>query len=236
MLLIKKEAKLKKYDVIVAGSKGRIGQELVNYLKSTGHDVLEVDLSLGHDLSNERWVTEFFEKNRANSLVNLFAANEHITANASMAKSIMDFTLDDIDKYLHVNLTALFSVCRQFAKNNKNSSIINFSSIYGVRPPKKFLYDGGLKHIGYAISKSGVLILSEYLALNLAPDIRVNTVIPGGIVASQPQSFLNKYASYCPMGRMGEPSDLFGIVDLLISNKSSYITGAEFRVDGGWLI
>jgi NAD(P)-dependent dehydrogenase (short-subunit alcohol dehydrogenase family) len=223
-------------DVIVTGSLGRIGPELCDHFKSKGLKLIELDLGLGHDLTNEKWVAEFFLNNHANALINLFAMNEHIAVGGTMAKSIMDFSLEGFDKYLHVNLTTLFSVCRQFAFNNQNSSILNFSSIYGVRAPNPNLYEGGYKHIGYSVSKAGVIALSEYLALVLAPSIRVNTIIPGGVISNQSNDFIVRYSEKCPMGRMSKPQDLFGAVDLLISDSASYITGVTLPIDGGWLI
>jgi NAD(P)-dependent dehydrogenase (short-subunit alcohol dehydrogenase family) len=227
---------MRSIDVIVAGSLGRVGPEICHHLKSNGLQILELDLGLGHDLSNEEWAIDFFKNNKSKALINLFAMNEHISENGKLTKSIMDFSLASFEQYLHVNLTTLFSVCRQFAENNKNSTIVNFSSIYGIRPPNRDLYGGGFKHVGYSVSKAGVIALSEYLALALAPSIRINTIVPGGVLANQSSEFLEKYSAKCPMGRMSEVADLFGVVDLLISDASSYITGATIPVDGGWLL
>ena len=227
---------LNSYDVILTGSSGRIGSELLILLREAGLTVKPVDLSLGDDLGDEQYVTELFKNNRASSLVNLFALNEHISKGATQAKTIWDFSLSDIDHYLHTNITNLFSVCRSFAKYNENASIVNFSSIYGVVTPKPDLYDGFLKHIGYPLSKSAVINLTEYLAICLAPKIRVNTVVPGGVLSEQSPEFIERYSKKCPMGRMALPEDLLGIVKLLIGNESSYITGATFNVDGGWVL
>jgi short-subunit dehydrogenase len=224
------------YDVILTGSSGRIGSELFSLLIEANLRVKTVDLSLGDDLGDETYVDELFKNNRASSLVNLFALNEHVSINTKQAKTIWDFSLSDIDNYLHTNITTLFSVCRAFAKYNESSSIVNFSSIYGLVTPKKDLYDGYLKHIGYPVSKSAVINLTEYLAICLAPKIRVNTVVPGGVLSKQSSEFIERYSKKCPMGRMALPEDLIGIVKLLIGSDSSYITGATFNVDGGWVL
>jgi len=220
----------------MTGSSGRIGSELLALLTEAGLTVKPVDLTLGDDLGDERYVDDLFKKNRATSLVNLFALNEHISKGAKQAKTIWDFPLSDIDHYLHTNITTLFSVCRGFAKYNETASIVNFSSIYGVVTPKPDLYDGYLKHIGYPVSKSAVITLTEYLAVCLAPKIRVNTVVPGGVLSEQSPEFIERYSKKCPIGRMALPEDLLGIVKLLIGNESSYITGATFNVDGGWVL
>ena len=222
--------------IIVTGSEGIIGKIIFRALKGAHHDVIGLDLALGHDLKDEEWLKSYFQSNNADSLINLFALNEHIKDTSAMPKSIMDFDLESLDNYLQTNVTTLFSVCRNFAYNNKESSIINFSSIYGVRPPKSSLYSGSLKHVGYSVSKAAVIALSEYLAINLAPHIRVNTIIPGGVFNNQPEKFVTDYSDNCPMQRMATPLDLLGVINLLISKESSYITGSTFRVDGGWLI
>jgi NAD(P)-dependent dehydrogenase (short-subunit alcohol dehydrogenase family) len=224
------------YDVILTGSSGRIGSELLPLLQKIGLTIKPVDLSLGDDLGDEKYVDELFKNNRASNLVNLFALNEHISKSATQAKTIWDFSLSDIDHYLHTNITTLFSVCRGFAKYNETASIVNFSSIYGVVTPKPDLYDGYLKHIGYPVSKSAVIDLTKYLAICLAPKIRVNTVVPGGVLSEQSPEFIERYSNKCPMGRMALAEDLIGVVKLLIGNEASYITGATFNVDGGWVL
>jgi NAD(P)-dependent dehydrogenase (short-subunit alcohol dehydrogenase family) len=224
------------YDVILTGSSGRIGSELLILLRASGLTIKEVDLALGDDLSDERYVDDLFKASQAKSLINLFALNEHISKKTVQAKTIWDFPLTEVDNYLHTNITNLFSVCRSFAKYNEYGSIINFSSIYGVVAPKPDLYEGYLKHIGYPISKSAVIALTEYLAIHLAPKIRVNTVVPGGVLSDQSSEFIARYSKKCPMGRMALPADLVGIIKLLTSQESEYITGAKFHVDGGWVL
>ena len=176
---------------------------------------------------------EYFAKNKANGLINLFALNHHIDTNLQKS-NMFNISLDSFKKYMNVNLTALFSVCREYARNNESGSIINFSSTYGVDSPKKELYNDEEKHIGYSVSKAGVLMLTKHLATHLSPHIRVNTVIPGGVFNNQSVEFINKYSKYTPMGRMMKSGELTGVVEFLLSEKSSYVTGAEFKVDGGW--
>jgi NAD(P)-dependent dehydrogenase (short-subunit alcohol dehydrogenase family) len=184
-------------------------------------------------LTNEDFVRKFFKDNRAHALVNLFSLNHHIGLDASK-ETLMNISLESFELYMKVNLVSLFSVCREFARHNtKGASIVNFSSTYGVVSPNKNIYDGE-KHIGYSVSKSGVLMLTKHLATHLSPNIRVNSVVPGGIEHNQSPEFKDKYSSCTPMGRMMKVEEIVGIVDYLISDKSSYTTGAEFKIDGGW--
>ena len=77
-------------------------------------------------------------------------------------------------------------------------------------------------------------MLSKHLATHLAPNFNVNTIVPGGVLNNQNENFIRKYSENTPLGRMMNVEELNGIVEFLISDKSSYITGAEFPVDGGW--
>jgi NAD(P)-dependent dehydrogenase (short-subunit alcohol dehydrogenase family) len=219
--------------IIITGSKGLIGSVLTKMLTEHGHTCYELDLSLGHDLSNEEFVIDFFKNNKADALINLFALNHHVDDQGTK-QSLFDISLDSFDDYLKTNLTSLFSVCREFARNNNNGSIVNFSSTYGVVSPHSDMYDGSEKHIGYSVSKAGVIMLSKHLATHLAPKIRVNTIIPGGVLHKQPNEFVIKYSSRTPLKRMMNPEELFGIVKYLISEESNYTTGAEIKIDGGW--
>ena len=220
-------------DIIIAGSRGLIGSAVTSYFREKGNDVKELDLSLGHDLSNESFVKEWFKKNPAKALINLFALNDHVDSGRSSNK-LMDISLETFDKFLHINLTALFSVCREFARSNKRGSIVNFTSTYGLVSPHISLYEGDEKNIAYGVSKAGVVQLTRHLAVHLAPDFRVNCVAPGGVRHNQDDSFQKAYGKLTPLGRMMEVGELFGLIDLLVSDQASYCTGAVYKVDGGW--
>ena len=77
-------------------------------------------------------------------------------------------------------------------------------------------------------------MLTKHLATHLAPSIRVNTVIPGGVEHNQSEKFKEKYNQQTPMKRMMKTNEITGILEYLISDKSSYTTGTEFKIDGGW--
>ena len=220
--------------IIVAGSEGLLGQEISNYLEKN-HEVLKLDLLLNHDLTDEVFVKEWFKKNKANSLINCFALNDHVDNNDERS-TLFDISLESFAKFLEVNLTALFSVCREFARNNDSGTIINFSATTGIVSARPDLYDGGHKHVGYSVSKAGVINLTKYLATHFAPDIRVNCIAPGGVKHEQSQEFIEKYAAHTPMKRMMRKDELNELVEYLCSAKSSYVTGAVIVVDGGWTI
>ena len=148
--------------------------------------------------------------------------------------NLFNISLDSMDDYFKVNVRSLFSVCREFARNNEKGTIINFSATTGIVSARPDLYEGAHKHPGYSVSKAGVTNLTKYLATHLAPNIRVNCLAPGGIRFDQDAKFIKKYAKHTPLKRMMRQDELNSIVEFLCSDNSSYVTGAEFVVDGGW--
>jgi NAD(P)-dependent dehydrogenase (short-subunit alcohol dehydrogenase family) len=196
--------------ITITGSEGLIGKELCKYFEKK-FKVLRLDLKLGHDLTDEQFVNKFRKKN-----------------------TLYNFPLESFSKYMDVNLTSLFSVCREFARNNKDGSIVNFSSYLGLVSARPDLYDGSHKDIAYCVSKSGVINLTKYLAIHLAPNFRVNCVIPGGIELNQNKKFIQKYSQNTPLKRMMKKTELNGLIDYLCSGNSGYVTGSAIVADGGY--
>ena len=220
--------------IIITGSEGLIGKELVNHLQKN-HQILKLDLSLGHDLTDEKFVKSWFKKNKANSLINCFAMNDHVD-DKRKKQTLFNIPLDSFSNYLNVNLIALFSVCREFARNNKKGSIVNFSATTGIVSARPDLYNGSHKHIGYSVSKAGVINLTKYLETHLGTSIRVNCVAPVCVKFKQDSNFIKKYSKHTPLGRMMKKNELNSLIEFLSSENSSYVTGAVMVIDGGWTI
>jgi NAD(P)-dependent dehydrogenase (short-subunit alcohol dehydrogenase family) len=218
--------------IIITGSEGLIGSELSTFL-GTNHEIIKLDLLLGHDLTDESFVKNWFSKNKANAIVNCFALNDHVKEGQKRG-TLFDQDLVTLSKYFEINLVSLFSVCREFARNNPKSVMVNFAATTGIVSARPDIYDGAHKDIGYSISKAGVINLTKYLATHLAPNIRVNCISPGGVEHNQDELFKEKYSKLTPMGRMMRKDELNEIVDYLCSDKSSYVTGTNFIIDGGW--
>ena len=218
--------------IIITGSEGLLGSEISQYLGQK-NEVIKLDLRLGHDLNDEKFVRKWFAENKAECLINCFALNDHVEKGKSRG-TLFDISLDSFSKFLDVNLTSLFSVCREFARNNHDGSIVNFSATTGIVSARPDLYNGGHKHPGYSISKAGVINLTKFLATHLAPKIRVNCIAPGGVEFDQDQHFKDKYSALTPMKRMMMKNELNKLVEFLCTSDSSYMTGSTIVVDGGW--
>ena len=138
------------------------------------------------------------------------------------------------------HLGGYFLCCQKVAEHMKrqgNGSIINFASIYGIVAPYFSIYEGSTMTmpVAYSAIKGGIIALSKYMATYYAKDnIRVNCISPGGIFDKQTDSFVEKYAAKTPLGRMGTPEDMVGALLYLASDASSYVTGHNLIVDGGW--
>jgi NAD(P)-dependent dehydrogenase (short-subunit alcohol dehydrogenase family) len=150
-------------------------------------------------------------------------------------------TTEAWDRALRVNLTSAFALAqaaRQPLTDSEHGSIIFISSIYGLVGPDLSLYEGTsmTNPAGYGASKGGLLQLMRYLATVLAPQIRVNAISPGGVWRRQPEPFHERYRARTPLGRMATEEDLKGAAAYLASDLSSYVTGHNLVVDGGWTV
>jgi len=156
-----------------------------------------------------------------------------------------EYSLDTWREVMAVNIDGMFltaqAVGRQMLKQKNGGVIIQTASIYGIMAPDKRIYKGssclGTKINSpavFAASKGAVIALSKYLAAYWADkNIRVNTLIPGGIESNQNSIFKKKYSDRVPMKRMARKEEIAGAAIYLASEASSYVTGASIVVDGG---
>ena len=152
---------------------------------------------------------------------------------------------ESFDAVMDVNVKGTFLCCQviwgRMAEAGRGS-IVNISSIYGLLSPQQDIYEfrrgAGetfFKPVAYSVSKSAVLNLTRYLATYWAKaGVRVNTLTLAGVFDDQPQEFLDAYEPRVPLGRMARAEEALGAVVFLASDASSYMTGANLVVDGGW--
>ncbi len=140
-------------------------------------------------------------------------------------------------------LNSVFRCIREVVGFMKDGgSIVNISSMYGIVSPDFRIYEGYEKYTNpphYGAAKAGVIQLTKYYAVKLAPTIRVNCISPGPFPSKEVQKskgFIENLKNRVPLKRIGKPDELKGAVLFLASDASSFITGHNLIVDGGWTI
>lgn len=155
------------------------------------------------------------------------------------AVGFKDQSLETWRSALEVNVTAPFHLTQllfPLLEAATAPSVVTIGSLHGIVGPDWRLYEGleMANPAAYAASKAALIQLTTWLATSLAPHVRCNSVSPGGIARSQPSQFVTRYQERTPMGRMGTEHDIVGAIVYLLSDGSSYVTGQNIVVDGGY--
>lgn len=185
---------------------------------------------------------------RLDVLVNSAALDPKFDASAA-SKGIApgafeDYPLEQWNAAMSVNLTGMFLVTqacvRPMIAQGKKGSIINICSTYGLNGPDQRIYikDGkrvAYKPVYYTVTKAGVMGFTKYLAAYYADtEIRVNALTPGGVFNDHEEYFVKNYSAKTILGRMAKKDEMNGALLFLASDASSYMTGNNVVVDGGW--
>ncbi len=182
---------------------------------------------------------------RVDVLVNNAALNDKVEGReASLPVPFEQFPLAQWRRALDVNLTGTFLCCQIFGEQmakTRRGSVVNVASTYGIVGPDQRIYrdDQGkqtlFKSPAYSATKAAIIGLTKYLAAYFGPSgVRVNALSPGGVKTTQDEYFITNYSERTPLGRMANPEDYRGAIVYLASDASSYVTGTNLVVDGGW--
>jgi NAD(P)-dependent dehydrogenase (short-subunit alcohol dehydrogenase family) len=255
---------------IVTGALGLLGKHHCFTLSEAGANIIACDLNendcnglvemlftdsmgLYLDVTDPDSITEANKKiikefGHIDILVNNAALNdmfENPAASTELSK-FENYPLSMWKKSLDVNITGVFLCSQIFGKEmvkQKNGSIINIASTYGIVAPDQSLYkdeEGNqtfYKPPAYSTAKGAVISFTQYLAAYWGKEnIRVNALSPGGVRNFQEDFFISNYSKRTPLNRMADPYDYKGAIIFLASEASSYMTGANLVVDGGWTI
>ena len=152
-----------------------------------------------------------------------------------------EISVESWQKNVDFQLNSVFIAQKvlQIMKQQKIGAMVNVASIYGILGPDFSVYKGTEMTMpaAYSAIKGGVINFTRYLASYYAPyGVRVNSVSPGGIFNNQNNIFVEQYENKVPMGRLGKPKEVAEPVSFLLSDESSYITGHNLMVDGGWTV
>jgi len=205
------------------------------------------------DITNPESVNALVESTlkafgRLDILVNSAAMDPKFDSDA-LAKGLTpgrfeDYPLDQWNAAMNVNLTGMFLVTQACVKpmleQGKKGSIINICSTYGLNGPDQRIYikEGkrlAFKPVYYTVTKAGVMGFTKYLAAYyMGTEIRVNALTPGGVYNNHDETFVANYSAKTILGRMARKEEMNGALLFLASEASSYMTGGNVVVDGGW--
>ena len=179
-------------------------------------------------------------------LVNLAAIDAKFDENIKNVPktAFEDFPIELWSKSIEVNMTGTFLITQQVVKQmlkQKNGNIINVASTYSLVSPNQNLYKFNeeseqlFKPIDYVATKSMIPNFTRYLATFYGKKgIRVNTIVPHGVLNNTNSEFIDNFSKLSPLGRMCNREELRGPFVFLASDASSYMTGSTLVVDGGW--
>ena len=247
--------------IVITGGCGILGQNIARYLAEQGAKLVILDRAEEqgraleaelNKVSEALFLTTKLEQNcrdivaRFGTIDVLLNAAGGNMAGATIApdKTFLDLDIDAFRKVVDLNLFGTILPTTVFVPvmaQNKKGAIVNFCSESALRPLTRV--------VGYGAAKSAIASYTRYMATELAtkfsPELRVNAIVPGFLLTNQNRSLLtNPDGSYTdrakaiiahtPCGRFAEPEELFGTIHYLISDASSFVTGALSVVDGGF--
>jgi NAD(P)-dependent dehydrogenase (short-subunit alcohol dehydrogenase family) len=235
--------------VAVVDLNGSASQAVADTLTKSGYKAL----ALPTDITQPDSVNAAVEKvlssfGRLDVLVNSAALDPKFDPDA-VSKGITpgafeDYPLDLWNSALNVNLTGMFlmtqACVRPMIEQGKKGSIINICSTYGLNGPDQRIYIKEAKRVAfkpvyYTVTKAGVMGFTKYLAAYYAgTEIRVNALTPGGVFNNHEDYFVQNYSAKTILGRMAKKDEMNGALLFLASDASSYMTGNNVVVDGGW--
>lgn len=218
---------------------GRDGQKIDSLVKEFEQKNLNVKPAV-FDITNQEDVQEFFSK-LDEPFIDVIVNNAY----CGVAGSIETSSTNDYASSYDIAMTSTHHLVqcalpylRNAVKINGDASVINIASMYGMVSPDLRIYES--KSVSnppfYGAAKAALIQWSKYAACEFASEgIRFNAISPGPFPSNQaPKSLVSKIENKVPMARIGNPSELIGPLLFLASSSSSFVTGINLPVDGGW--
>lgn len=249
--------------IVITGACGLIGKAFCEAVAQYGAHVVVADIEAANpegfaaeledrhgrkmvgkalDVANKSQVSELLDialsvNGRIDGLV-----NGHQNKTKSFFEPFEEYGEDNWDAVVETNLKGTFLTCQiigTWMANNSGGSIVNIPSTYSVVAPNQNLYKG--TNLGcpaaYSASKGGVDALSRYLASYWATKkVRVNMITPHGVWNNHEEQFEQNFARFSPMERLSYNHEVAGSLIYLLSDASTYVTGDNMLVEGGWTV
>jgi len=227
---------------IVTGAANGIGREIARTLLASGWRLALVDLPgsglarafaknarsvaiIEGDVAEERTAADAVETASAR-----FGRLDGLVSNAGISrnKPIGKLSLADWRRVIDVNLTAAFLLARAAEKALRSAN----GAIVIIASSRALMSEADTE--AYSASKGGLVALTHALSISFGPDVRVNCVSPGWIATGDYAALRKKDHAQHPAGRVGKPRDVAAMVALLLDrDRSGFVTGANFVIDGG---
>ena len=239
--------------VVIADQNSREATTLAKSITHSGYTAVAVTTNVSEPRSIQQMVSATLKEfGQLDILVNSAALDPKFDADQTTGldndptgfdNSFENFPLEAWNEAINTNLTGAFLCCQAAARQMVAQGagvIVNLSSIYGLTAPDQRMYqhpdrDPQYKPVYYPVTKAAVLGLTRYLATYYAgKNIRVNTLSPGGVFNNHDDEFVKAYSARAVLGRMARRDELNASLLFLVSDASSYMTGANLVVDGGW--
>jgi NAD(P)-dependent dehydrogenase (short-subunit alcohol dehydrogenase family) len=231
--------------ILITGSSSYVGTALIKELhKNNQLFCIDKKISKRKNLPNVKYFTSDVMNEK--KLINIKKKIKQIDIiiNCFVDQNYQSFEKQTLKKFknsITTNICGTFLITKIFynlLKKSKDPQIINFGSIYGmVSGDPKIYPNQKVTSDAYAASKAAIIQLTKYYAVNLSRhNIRVNCISPGGIFNNQNPKLIRNYIKKVPLNRMANINEIVGSVNLLLSDKSKYISGHNLIVDGGYTI
>ena len=235
--------------IIVTGGNGLLGIEIIKQLKIQGATVINFEINIKTNLDLNQVECDITNTQSINIAFDLIIkhygkidglVNNAYPRTSDWGNKFENIQMDSWKSNVDMQMNSVFYLCQialKKMKSQKFGSIVNMTSIYGLVGPDFSVYDNTEMTMpaAYSAIKGGVINFTRYLSSYYGKyNIRVNCISPGGIYNNQPEMFVNNYERKVPMNRMGKPSDIAPAVCFMLSDESSYITGQNIIIDGGW--
>ena len=235
--------------IIVTGGNGLLGKDIIEKISSLGAICINIDIN--HETSCDLKCIKCditkpsLIKNAIKLVIDKFHKIDGLVNNAYPRTNDWGLKFEHIEyeswqTNIDWQLNSYFYFTQQVANQmikQKFGSIVNIASVYGIVGPDFTVYEGTdmTMPAAYSAIKGGIINFTRYLASYLGSSkIRINCVSPGGISDNQDPIFVENYNKKVPMKRMGLPKDISPTVAFLLSEDTSYITGQNIAIDGGW--
>ena len=243
----------KRNTILVTGASGKIGYEIFNELIQKNFDVIgtyskkKIKFNL-KNLNQKIFIKKFNQSNIKDvknliKFINKKKLNLTGVVNCAVLRPMKkgsNDTFKNWEKSIKINSNSIYLLNNYFCnffKKKKFGRIINIGSIYSHIGPDFELYKGENFELepDYIFNKFGMVGLTKYFASKFGKNnITVNMISPGGVLSDQSKSFKIKYSKKTFLNRMANKNEIFGLVDYILSRKSSYLNGQNIILDGGY--